>query len=301
MKKGVVVLAVLVACALGFTVPAMAAEFATEGVIEFKVTGTSEDGKASGLFEAGDVEVCYSLALTSGTFEIFVSPKLKLAGELDCDDAYIKWMPDTVTVTMKPIGIDKELFDIEGDGGKPNIPSNPGMDFELAVAPFTFDVLANNVAVGDKAKYSYGLGLVWQENAVTLEGLFGSTDVATETWYGSYYGGKVSVDIAPLTVTGQFGGFSPEATGLEDGSGYFAEVAYALDEDLGTLTLNYTGVDKNFNGAGTPTAKDYTKIKGEYSYPVTDDVSLTFDVAGIEPGTGIKSYTEYGAKVGVSL
>ena len=303
MKKGLVAIAVLVACVFGFTGAALAAEFGTEGVIEFKLTGTNQEGEASGLFEAGDVEVCYSLTLTSGNFETFVSPKLKLAGELDCDDAYIKWSPDTLSVTMKPIGIDKELYDIEGNGGKPNIPKNPGLGFEVPVAPFTFDLAVNNQkeTVGDGVKFSYGLGVEYVINSVTLGGLFGSTDVEDADWYGSYYGGKVAVDLAPLTLEGQYGSFSPEAAGLEDGSGLFAKFGYDLGEGLGSVALEYTSVDKNFNGAGTATAKDYSKIYGEYSYPLTEAVSLTLDVANIEPGTGVDSYTEYEVKMGVSL
>lgn len=304
MKKGLVVAAVLVACAFGFTGAALAAEISTSGDVQFKLTGTSEDGQASGLFGAGDVLVKYSVTLTSGTFEANLTPKFNLADEaLEADDAYIKWMPDTLSVTMKPLGIDKELYDIEGKGGKPNIPSNPGLGFEVPVAPFTFDLVANNVAVGDEPTFSYGLGLEYVINSVTLGGLFGSTDVEAETWYGSYYGGKVAVDLAPLTLTSEYGSFSPETAGYEDGSGYFAEFAYALGEGLGTVKLNYTSVDKNLNGAGVPTDKDYSKIYGEYSYPLTDAVTLTMDVANIEPGTpaGAKSYTEYEVKMGVSL
>ncbi|GAI58198.1 unnamed protein product, partial [marine sediment metagenome] len=49
--------------------------------------------------------------------------------------------------------------------------------------------------------------------------------------------------------------------------------------------------------------KEYHKIYGEYSYPLTDAVSLKLDVASIEPGTpvGAKSYTEYEVVIGVSL
>jgi len=307
MKKGLIIVAVLVACVFGFTGAALAAEYSTSGTIEFKVTGTSEDGKASGLFGAGDVLVDYSVTLTSGAFEANLTPEFDLAGEaLTFDDAYIKWAPDTLSITMKPLGIDKDLFDIAGmagGGDPPVIPSNPGLGFAVPIAPFTFDLVVNNVAVGDDAKFSYGFGAKYTLNGVTLEGLFGNTDVETETWYGSYYGTKVTAALDALTLTGQYGSFSPETTGYEDGSGYFASLAYALGEGLGTVALEYTGVDKNFNGAGIPTDKEYHKIYGEYSYPLTDAVSLTLDVANIHPGTpvGAKSYTEYEVVIGVSL
>jgi len=296
-----------VACVFGFTGAVLAADISTSGTLEFLVTGTSEDGQASGLFGAGDVLVDYSVTLTSGTFEVNLTPEFDLAGEaLTFADAYVKWAPDTLSVTMKPLGIDKELYDIAGMayGGDPaDIPSNPGLGFEVPVVPFTFDLVVNNVEVGDDAEFSYGFGVKYELNGVTLEGLYCDTDVKTETWYGSYYGTKVTAALDSLTIVGQYGTFSPETTGYEDGSGYFGSLAYALGEGLGTVTLKYTGVDKYFNTAGDPVTavKEYHKIYGEYSYPLTDAVSLILDAASIEPGTGVDSYTEYEVKVGVSL
>ena len=307
MKKGLIIVAVLVACVFGFTGAALAADISTSGTIEFKVTGTSEDGQASGLFGAGDVLVDYSVTLTSGAFEANLTPEFDLAGEaLTFDDAYIKWVPDTLSVTMKPLGIDKDLFDIAGmagGGDPPVIPSNPGLGFEVPVVPFTFDLVVNNQkeTVGDDAEFSYGFGMKYALDGVTLEGVYGGTGVEDATWYGSFYGAAVTAALDALTIVGQYGSYNPEAAGLEDGSGYFGSLAYALGEGLGTVTLEYTGVDKNFNGAGIPTAKDYSKIYGEYSYPLTDAVSLTLDVANIEPGTGVDSYTEYEVVIGVSL
>jgi len=309
MKKGLVAIAVLVACVFGFTGAALAAEYSTSGTIEFNLTGTSKDGEASGLFGAGDVLVNYAVTLTSGTFEANLTPQFDLAGEaLTFDEAYLKWSPDTLNITMKPLGIDKDLYDIAGmagGGDPPVIPSNPGLGFEVPVAPFTFDLVVNNQkeTVGDEVKFSYGLGVDYVINSVTLGGLFGTTDVEDADWYGSFYGGKVAVDLAPLTLTGEYGTFSPEAAGLEDGSGFFAKFGYDLGEGLGSVALEYTSVDKYFNTAGDPaTAVDeYYKIYGEYSYPLTDAVSLTLDVANIEPGTGVDSYTEYEVKMGVSL
>ncbi|MBA7654636.1 hypothetical protein ES703_62518 [subsurface metagenome] len=302
MKKILVVAAVLLVCLFGFSGLGLAAEISTSGDLEFKLSGTSQEGAASGLFGAGDVLVNYGVTLTSGAFEANLTPKFNLADEaLEVEDAYIKWAPDTLSVTMKPLGIDKELYDIEGDGGKPNIPSNPGLGIEIPVEDFTFDLVANNVAEGDTTKFGYALGAKYVIDLVTLEGLFGSSNVEDADWYGSYYGGKVAVDLAPLTLVGQYGTFSPEKANLEKGSGYFAEFAYALDEDLGTLSLQYIGIDENLNGAGMPTPEEYHKIYGEYSYPLTEAVSLTMDVANIEPGTGIDSYTEFGITVGVAL
>lgn len=315
MKKVLVVAAVLVALLFGFSGLALAqeeaalapeetapaTEISTSGDIQFKLTGTSKEDAASGLFGAGDVLVKYGLTLTSGAFEANVTPKFDLAGEaLAVDEAYIKWLPDTLSVTLKPLGIDKGLFDVGGDAGEPNIPSNPGLGIEIPVEAFTFDLVANNAAVGEATEFNYALGAKYVIDLVTLEGLFGSSNVE-DTWYGSYYGGKVAVDLAPITLVGQYGTFSPEAEDLKKGSGYFAELAYALGEGLGSLTLNYRGIDENLNGAGTPTDKEYHKVYGEYSYPLTEKVSFTMDVANIEPGTGIDSYTEFGVKIGVSF
>lgn len=262
MKKILVVAAVLVACLFGFTGAVLAAEISTSGDIQFKLTGTSQEDAASGLFGAGDVLVNYGVTLASGAFEANLTPQFDLAGEaLTFDDAYIKWMPDTLSLTMKPLGIDKELFDIEGDAGKPNIPSNPGLGVEIPIAPFTFDLVANNVAVDDTTKFGYALGMNCVIDSVTLEGLFGSSNIETADWYGSYYGGKVAVDLAPLSLVGQYGTFSPEKATLKNGSGYFAELAYCLGEGLGNLALKYTGVDENLNGAGTPTPKEYQDRK----------------------------------------
>jgi len=302
MKKGLVIGAVLVACAFAFTGAALAAEISTSGTIEFKLTGTSEEDQASGLFGAGDVLVDYSVTLTSDSWEVNLTPEFDLASEaLTFDDAYIKYSLETLAFTMKPLGIDKELFDVEGKDGEPDIPSNPGIGVNMVVAPLTLDLAVNNQAVGDEAKFNYAFGAKYGIDLVTLEAVYGTSDVETADWYGSYYGVLVLAELDSLTLEGQYGIFSPEAEGLEDGSGYYAKVAYGLGEGLGTVALEYWGADKELNGKGVPTEKDYSKIYGEYSHPLTDAVDLIIDVASIEPGTGVDSYTEYEVLIGVSL
>jgi len=305
MKKGLVVIAVLLACVFGFTGAALAAEISTSGRTEFKLTGTSEEGKASGLFQKGAVRIDYEVTLTSGSFETVLMPRFDLPSTLNWEKAYIKWSADSMNFQMHPLGLKDEfdLWDVSGSGGNPNIPNaDAGIKFEVPVEPFTFSLGATNVAVADEAKFSYGFGAKYVINSVTLEGLFGNTDVETEDWYGSYYGSRVSVDLAPLTLEGQYGTFSPETKdGYKDGSGYFAKFAYALGEGLGTLTLKYYGADENLNGKGVATAKDYSKIYGEYMYPLTEAVDLFIDVAQIEPGTGADSHTEYEMKLRMNL
>lgn len=355
MKKSLVVVAVLVACAFGLTGAALATEVETGGDIQFKISGTSQDGKASELFGKGDVRIDYKVSLTSGPFEISLMPRFDLPDTLTWEEAYIKRSFSPLSIALHPLGIDLELWDIGGiaaTGNKPNIPKNAGIKVEIPVQAFTFGLLVNNQAgsnvfdadgilagsdpfdfgwpvleEADKSKFSYGAEVKYEIDAVTLEALYGFTDVqyvksATSwtgiewvdglemvtitsfnpyDWYGSYMGAKTTLDLAPLALEAQFGSFSPEATGLKDGSGYFAKVEYALDEELGTLTLEYTGVDKNLNGKGTPTAKAYSKIKGEYGAPLAEAVKLVLGVASIEPGTGVKSFTEYEVSVKVVL
>jgi len=305
MKKGLVLGAMLVASAFVLTGAALAADISTSGAIEFKVTGTSQDGQASGLFGAGDVLVDYSVTLVSDSWEANLTPEFDLAGEaLTFDDAYIKYSGDMLDVTMKPLGADKDLYDVAGlagGGDPPNIPGNPGLVFEASLAPLTVDVTVNNQAVDDEPKFSYVVGAAYDLEVLTFEALFGGTDVADATWYGTYYGAQVTYAADPVTVVGQYGNFNPEVTALQDGSGFFGSLAYALGGGLGTVTLEYTGVDKNFNGAGVPTAEDYSKIYGEYSHPLTDDVSLILDVANITDGSGAESYSEYEAVISVGL
>jgi len=303
MKKGLVLGAMLVASVFLFTGAALASEISTSGVIEFKLTGTSQEDQASGLFAAGDVEVLYAVTLSSDSWEANLTPKFDLAGEaLAVEDAYIKYAADMMSVTMKPLGADKELFDVEGAiGDPPNIPSNAGLVFEIPLASLTADLVVNNQAVGDEATFSYAFGAAYEMDPITMEAMYGGTDVAAATWYGSYYGAAVTYAADPLTVVGQYGSFSPEAAGLEDGSGFFASLAYAMGEGLGTLTLEYTSVDENMNGAGVPTDEEYSKIYGEYSHPLTDAVSLKLDVSNITDGSGADSYSEYEAVISVGL
>jgi len=303
MKKGLVLGAMLVASVFLFTGAALASEISTSGVIEFKLTGTSQEDQASGLFAAGDVEVLYAVTLSSDSWEANLTPKFDLAGEaLAVEDAYIKYAADMMSVTMKPLGADKELFDVEGAiGDPPNIPSNAGLVFEIPLASLTADLVVNNQAVGDEATFSYAFGAAYEMDPITMEAMYGGTDVAAATWYGSYYGAAVTYAADPLTVVGQYGSFSPEAAGLEDGSGFFASLAYAMGEGLGTLTLKYTSVDENMNGAGVPTDEEYSKIYGEYSHPLTDAVSLKLDVSNITDGSGADSYSEYEAVISVGL
>jgi len=305
MKKGLVIGAVLVACAFAFTGAALAAEISTSGTMEFKLTGTSQEDQASGLFGAGDVFVDYGVTLTSGAWEANLTPEFDLAGDdLTWASAYIKYSLDMVAVSMKPLGGERlQIWDLRGNSDtKIRLPSDPGIDVGVPVDPLSLTLAVTNRAVGDEAKFNYGVGATYAADPITVAAIYAATDVAAADFYGSYYGAKVSYAADPITIEGQFGTFSPESAALEEGSGYFAKFAYAMGEGLGTITVKYTAADENLNR----TAKDWSKIYGEYSHPITDDVSLTLGVTNITPGTEVggvevEAYTEYKAVIGVSL
>lgn len=300
MKKGLVIGAVLVACAFAFAGAALAADISTSGTIQFKLTGTSQDGQASGLFAAGDVEILYAVTLTSDSWEAGITPYFDLAGDdLTWDAAYIKYSLDMMSLSMKPLGGERlQIWDLRGNSDtKIRLPSDPGIDVGVPVDPLSLTLAVTNRAVGDEAKFNYGVGATYAADPITVAAIYAATDVAAADFYGSYYGAKVSYAADPITIEGQFGTFSPESVALEEGSGYFAKFAYAMGEGLGTFTLKYTMADKNLNR----TAEDWAKIYGEYSHPLTDDVTLKLDLSNITPGTGADSYTKYEAVIGVSL
>ena len=305
MKKGLVIGVVLVAFSLVFAGVASAVhDLERSPRIEIKLTGSTEDGKAGLVLAKGNVRVDYKMTLTGvEPWEVVVTPRFDLPDTLTWEDAYIKVFFDSISLGMYPLGFqeDLELYDIEGTGGKPNISDvDPGIRFDIPVAPLGFNVAAATKEVGEEAVLSYGIGGSYELNGVTLDGMFASTNVVDWDWYGDYYGAEIAIDLAPLSLRGQYGGFDPETAGYKDGSGYFAEIAYSLGEELGDLTFRLTSVDKYLNNRGNPIPvppatelKDYSKIYGEYDYPVVDGIHVIVDAAAIEPGTGAESFTQY--------
>jgi len=300
MKKGMVLGAMLVASVFLFTGAALASEISTSGAIEFKLTGTSQDGQASGLFAAGDVLIDYSVVLTSGSWEAKITPEFDLAGDdLTWADAYIKVTMDMMSLSMKPLGGERlQIWDIRGNSGtKIRLPSDPGIDLGVPIDPLSLTLAFTNRAVGEDAKFNYGVGGTYTADPITVAAIYATTDVEAADFYGSYYGAKVTWAADPLTIEGQYGTFSPEAAALEEGSGYFGKFAYAMGEGLGTFTVKYTAADENLNR----TAEDWSKIVGEYSHPVTDAVTFKLEVANTTPGTGVDSYTTYAGIISVSV
>jgi hypothetical protein len=128
-----------------------------------------------------------------------------------------------------------------------------------------------------------------------------SSDVTDYNWYGSAYGAKLSVDLAPISIEAQFASFRPEAAGKKDGSGIFAKVGYALPDNLGDLAVEMKASDKEFNGCGTATTSDYSKIKGSYTYPLAEAVNVTLAVSSIDKGQGDSDFIEYEVCFAMSL
>lgn len=303
MKKGLLAVVVVLACALVGAGIATAAEISTSGAIQFKVSGTSEEGKASGLFGAGDVLVDYNVEVTSGAWGAVVSPEFDIAGGAVCEcDAYITYTSDMATLTLDPTGIDYGLYDLYAarpDGG-PNIPSNAGIKVEVPFEPLTLTAVVNNQESGADVLWNFGFGVDYTMESLTL-GLMGNSACKDAPWYGTSYGLKAVYEMAPMTFTGEYGSFSPLADEKESGSGYYVEFAYATDE-MGDFTLSYRGADAKYSGAGDPTGLEaYSKIYGEWGYALTDAVTFTADVTSEDLGDGTDAITSYEGKIGVSF
>lgn len=300
MKKGLVIGGVLLACALMFMGVAQASEVDTSGRVEFKIEGSSEEGEASGVFGKGTVRIDYEVSLTSGPFKAVLIPRFDLDDvKLDWDEAYIAYDFGAATLEMHPLGIDVDLLSVGGDEGEPEIPELRGMKLEIPVEPLTLELTVNNQAVGDEVEFNYALEAEYEVNAITIEGVFGSAGESAD-WYGSFYGLGVEADYDPLVVGVQYGAFSPEGAGLEDGTGYYAEVEYDV-VGLGLFTISATIADEALNGAGVPTAEEYAEYELEYRRTLADDVYLYLIGTSIDEGKGADSYTEYEVKIRMNL
>jgi hypothetical protein len=322
MKKGLVVgVAVLVSLFM-FTSVAPAV-ITTSGSVQWKIYGSDEKPGgfevASPLFKYGDVRMHYDIKLTSGAWEALFAPRVRLDKDpelVEDDGSYLKVYLDSSSIMLKP-RLNYEVFDVYSvvvDGGA-NIPKKPGVKANLPFMPLdmSLDLVLNSSAVykatggttgtGDQeTKWNYGAGLSFSVEPINVALQFVTTDVTDADWYGSAYGAKLGVDLAPLTITAEFASWSPEGAGLKDGSGIYGKIGYALDEGLGSLALEYKGSDKEFNGAGGgPTADDYSKLKGEYTYPLAEAVNMSLSVASVDKGQGDGDFTEYEVKFAASL
>jgi len=311
MRK-VLVATVITCLTLGLTAGAMAQpEISTSGAIEFTLKGTSAEGEASGLFGAGDVLIDYNVTLTSGPWTAVVSPEFDIGGEAlaECD-AYITYSGEAFTLTLDPTGIDNGIFDIYAYGldgaidGAPNIASNPGLKLEVPFGSSFYLVVNNQQSSTDpeNAVFNFGGGLSTSMGGVSLDLAFNSDGDEGNTWYGSSYGLKVGYALDAISLVAEYGAWSPGADDLEAGSGYYFEFGYTLPGG-DSLTLSYTGSDKNLNGAGYgPSDHDYSKIKGVYSHSLAESVTLSFEVASTDDGYGEEeSITTWTGKISIAI
>ena len=322
MKKGLVIGVALVVSVLMFSSLALA-EIITSGSVQWKIYGCDEKPGgakvASPLFKYGDVRMYYKVILTSGPWEAVFSPRIRLDKEpekIEDKNSYLKVSLDSVSITMQP-RLDYAVFDVYSvvADGEANIPKTAGVKLNVPFKPLDMDLdmVLNSTAVfkntemegfgwGDKeTKWNYGAGLSFDVEPINVAVQVINTDVADATWYGTSYGAKLGVDLAPVSITAEFASHSPEATGSKDGSGVYAKIGYALDEGLGSVALEYKGSDEAFNGCGFPTVDDYSKIKGEYTYPLAEAVNMILSVASVDKGLGDADFTEYEVKFAASF
>ena len=327
MKRGLLVAIALGVSVLMFSSVALA-QITTSGTLEWKILGSDEKPGgfevASPVFKYGDVRMHYDVKLTSGAWEALFAPRVRLDKDpelIEDNGSYLKVYFDSSSLKLQP-RLDYEVFDVYAIGaaeaidGKANIPKKPGVKLNVPFKPLDMDLdlVVNSSAVfkntgmeatgvGDKeTKWNYGAGLSFDVEPISVAVQFITTDVADATWYGSSYGAKLGVDLAPVTITAEFASWSPEGAGLNDGSGMYAKIGYALDEGLGSLALEYKGSDKEFNGANPgPTADDYSKLAGTYTYPLAEAVNMSFTVASIDKGLGDADFTEYEVKFAASF
>ena len=308
MRK-ILVGAVITCLVVGLATVAMAAkpEISTSGSIEFKISGTSASGEASGLFGAGDVLIDYNVSLTSGPWTAVVSPEFDIAGGAvgECD-AYMTYSGEAFTLTLDPTGIDNGIFDIYSAvaDGAPGIPSNPGLKLSVPMENFSFYAVVNNQQSStdpDSAVFEFGGGFGTTMGALSLDLAFNSAGDEGDTWYGSSYGLKVGYSMEALSLTGEYGSFSPSASGKKSGSGYYVSLDYTLPGG-DSFSVSYTGSDKYLNGCGAATDHDYSKIDATYSHSLAEAVTLSFEVASEDTGlVGAESVTTWNGKVSISF
>jgi hypothetical protein len=317
MKKGWIVGVALVISVLMFSSVALA-EITTSGSVQWKIYGSDEKSGgyevASPIFKYGDVRMHYDVKLTSGAWEALFAPRVRLDKEdplVEDDGSYLKVYFDSSSLMLKP-RLNYGVFDVYSfvADDSANIPKEAGVKLNVPFKPLdmSLDLVLNSTAVykdtggetgtGDQeTKWNYGAGLSFDVEPISVAVQFITTDVADATWYGSAYGVKLGVDLAPVTITAEYAGWSPEYAGYNDGSGMYAKVGYALDEGLGSLALEYKGSDQEFNGAsGGATTDDYSKLKGEYTYPLAEAMNMILSVASVDKGLGDGDFTEYEVK-----
>jgi len=296
MRK--VLIGVLIAClSLGLATVAFAGtEISTSGNIEFKITGSSAAGEASGLFGAGDVLIDYNVTATSGNWKAVVSPEFDIGGGalVECD-AYLEYSGAAFDLILDPTGIDNGVFDVECAADITlGIPASPGVKLSVPMEGFDFYAVVNNQQDGSDVIYNFAGGVDFSMGPLGLGFTFNS-DQKNKT---SSYGAQVTYSADSLSFTGQYGGYSPE--GGTGGSGYVAGIDYTLAGGS-SFSLYYYGADADLNSADGTARTAYSKVEGSFSTPLAENVSLTFTVTSTDDGSGGESVTDWEGKIGFSV
>jgi len=283
MKKGLIGL-LMVSFILVFAVGAVAADFAWSGDASFGIKGASP-GAAGDFF--GSYDLYLNATLASGAWAVAVEMGKEGEDPLYFDPS-ITYTGEAFTLTLED-SIDNAVFDTMVTG----INANPGIKLEIPMEAFTPYLIVNNcvpAVPGDEVTWSFAGGLDFTAGAAGFGVTFNSNGETED----SSYGVKATYSLDALSLTGQYGIFSPSVG--DSGSGYYIEAGYSLAGG-GSFTGHYSGADEKVGATANPQSEIYA----EFVMPIAESVDFTVDVTNTDDGTGGDTTTAYEAKVGVSF
>ena len=193
---------------------------------------------------SGDVTFSVSSAAPAGLLNgsssaALVVEELKKNGDSwsASSDGWIKYAAGDLFAFTLNKALDYALYDLDA-----NIPENPGV--QLDVGPATLVVNNQEYPTGSVA-YNFGGGLSFSGDNYSLGVMANSTPVATEAYYGTSYGAKVTGSFAPIDLTAEVGQYAP-------GGGGASQLAYYLKGVYGLGAGNLVAYYKNaFSGTTT--------------------------------------------------
>jgi hypothetical protein len=264
-----------------------AAQFSWSAAVEFGISGVS-DG-ASGVF-GGSAGIDVEATATSGPWEGTVAFE-----DFALDDATLGYNADSFALTMNPVGIDSDIYDVDCAADVTlGIPSHPGLELSVPMGGLDFFAIVNNVDVDDEVTFNFAGGGNFSLEALGI-GLVYNSDQENET---SSYGAEVTYSVDDLGLTLQYGSFSPDDN--DAGSGYYFEAEYAIAEGT-SVTVSYAGADETLNSADGVARDVFSEISGELTRSLADDVDLTFEVTNTDDGSGADAVTEWEAVIEFSI
>ena len=180
-----------------------------------------------------------------------------------------------------------------------------------------------DVAWSDGSSVIFNLGgsIDFALDPLTFGIMFNANADKSSDWYGNAFGAKASFAMDPLTFIVQYGTWTPNNTrydcdgdpcgggcelyeyedeDLEAGTGYYVEMDYDAG-DMGSFVFSYNYADEALNGAGYPTAESFSKLYFEYAYPLSECVTLIFDVTNTNDGSGGDAVTDYEGVISCSF